>query len=62
MDPGKKETMLKIITDYLRKTPPWILMVHIFYIAMVSLILSTAYVISFHWASLVKIYEEAHSI
>lgn len=54
--------MLKIITDYLRKTPPWILMVHIVYISMVSLVLSTSYVISFHYESIVKIYEEAHDV
>lgn len=62
MESSKKETMLKIIVDYLRKTPPWILMVHIVYIAAVSLVLSTAYVISFHYEGLVRLYEEAHDV
>lgn len=38
------------------------LLVHILYIAVISAIFSTAYVISFHFTSLVSVYEEAHSI
>lgn len=62
MDVAKKEAMLKIVVDYLRKTPPWLLLVHLVYIAAIAAVLSVSYVVSFHWQSLVKIYEEAHSI
>lgn len=62
MDDDKKETMLATAVEYLRTTPPWMLVVHLVYIAVVAATLSTAYVISFHWPTLVKIYEEAHSV
>lgn len=38
------------------------LAVHLIYISTASIFISSAYVISFHWDSLVRIYEEAHSI
>lgn len=62
MEDEKRETMLRVAVDYLRSTPPWMLAVHLAYIASVTAILSMAYVVSFHWPTLVKIYEEAHSV
>ncbi len=38
------------------------LAVHLIYISIASIFLSSAYVVSFHWDSLIRIYEEAHSI
>lgn len=38
------------------------LSIHLAYIASVAAVLSMAYVISFHWPTLVKIYDEAHSV
>ena len=38
------------------------LAIHFLYIAMVSMVFATAYVVAFHFTSLVSVYEEAHSI
>ena len=50
------------ILKYLSRTSPFMLAVHLIYISTASIFISSAYVISFHWDSLVRIYEEAHSI
>ena len=50
------------ILRYLSKTSAFMLAVHLIYIGTASIFISSAYVISFHWESLVRIYEEAHSI
>jgi len=50
------------ILRYLSKTSAFMLAVHLIYIGTASIFISSAYVISFHWDSLVRIYEEAHSI
>lgn len=58
----KKETLVAIFIAYLRATSPIMLFVHLFYVAALLAMLSTSYVIAFHWTSLVRIYDEAHSI
>jgi hypothetical protein len=50
------------ILKYLSRTSPFMLAVHLIYISIASIFLSSAYVVSFHWDSLIRIYEEAHSI
>jgi hypothetical protein len=50
------------ILKYLSRTSPFMLAVHLIYISIASMFLSSAYVVSFHWDSLIRIYEEAHSI
>ena len=62
LDQQKQATIAKVVADYLAKTKPVMLLVHVLYIAVISTIFSAAYVISFHFTSLVSIYEEAHSI
>lgn len=62
IDDRTKLTMLQILLDYLTKTQPLRLVVHMLYIVIVCTALSVSYVIAFHWTSLVDIYEEAHNI
>lgn len=51
-------TMLQIIIEYLTTTPPWLLMVHLFYMGMVCVFISSSYITAFHWSSLVQLYED----
>ena len=59
---SKSVPVVDSILRYLSRTSPFMLAVHLIYIGTASIFLSCAYVISFHWESLVRIYEEAHSI
>lgn len=61
-DDRTKLTMLQILLDYLTKTPPARLFIHMIYIAIVCIALSGSYVVAFHWTSLIEIYQEAHNI
>ena len=54
--------ILDALLKYLSKTPPLMLAVHLIYISTASIFISMAYVVSFHWESLVRLYEEAHDI
>ena len=57
-----KPTMLQLILEYLSKTPPLTLMVHMVYIGMVCMFLSMSYIAAFRWSSIVQLYEDAHDI
>lgn len=57
-----KLTMLQIVLDYLARTSPLSLFVHMIYIGMVCCFLSLSYIMAFHWTSLVEIYREAHNV
>ena len=62
MDEQKQATLAQVAVDYLSRTRPIMLLVHLIYIAAVTAIFATAYVVAFHFTSLISIYEEAHSI
>lgn len=62
MDEQKQATLAQVVTDYLTNTRPLMLVVHLVYIAAITAVFSTAYVVAFHFTSLVSVYEEAHSI
>lgn len=55
-------TIAQVAVDYLSNTRPIMLVVHLFYIAAITAVFSTAYVVAFHFTSLISVYEEAHSI
>jgi len=57
-----KPTMLQILVEYLTKTSPGLLILHLFYIMMVCASLSFSYVMAFHWATVVQIYTDAHDV
>ena len=62
LDEQKQATLAQIAVDYLTRTRPLMLAVHLIYTTAITAIFATAYVIAFHFTSLVSIYEEAHSI
>lgn len=62
MATSKAIPVVDSILRYLSRTSPLMLAVHLVYISTASIFISSAYVVSFHWDSLVRIYEEAHSI
>lgn len=62
MDEQKQVTIAQVAVDYLSNTRPIMLVVHLFYIAAITAVFSTAYVVAFHFTSLISVYEEAHSI
>jgi hypothetical protein len=62
VDAQKQATIAAVLADYLTNTRPVILLVHVLYITVITAIFSIAYVISFHFTTLVSVYEEAHSI
>jgi hypothetical protein len=55
-------TTIEAILHYLVNTKPWILLVHLFYIIMVCMALSAAYVVTFHWGSVFGIYAQAYDL
>ena len=58
-DSSSKPTMLQIIIKYLTDTPPWLLIIHLFYIGTICSFLSISYIAAFHWPSIVQVYEES---
>jgi hypothetical protein len=52
----KKLSMLQILVDYLKTTHPVSLVVHMIYIAVVCAILSTSYIVAFHWTDVVQMH------
>lgn len=62
-DDGKmKLSMLQILIEYLTKTSPLSLLVHMIYIIFMCTTLSLSYILAFHWTSVIEIYREAHDI
>lgn len=59
---SKSIPVLDSILNYLSRTSPVMLLLHLIYISTASIFIGGAYVIGFHWDSIVRIYEEAHSI
>ena len=57
-----KPTAAQLLFGYLSDTKPLMLILHLIYIIMVCIALSTSYVIAFHWTAAVQIYTEAHDI
>lgn len=51
-----KLSMLQILVDYLKTTPPLNLIVHMIYITVICAILSASYLVSFHWNDLATLY------
>ena len=51
-------TMLQLMIEYLTDTPPWKLLIHLFYMGTICFFLSTSYIFAFHWTSIIQIYEE----
>jgi hypothetical protein len=59
---ANKLKVLQILVNYLTKTKPVLLFVHLLWIMMVCGFLSVTYVISFHFTSLLSVYQDAHNI
>lgn len=51
-----KLSMLQILVDYLKTTPPLNLIVHMIYITVICAILSASYIAAFHWNDVVTLY------
>jgi hypothetical protein len=49
-------SMLQILVDYLKTTHPLNLIIHMIYITVICGILSTSYVMAFHWNDVVTMY------
>jgi hypothetical protein len=58
----KSTTMLILVIGYLKTTPIWKLFLHALFLGIVSLTFSAAYLISFHFNSVLTVYDEAHSV
>jgi hypothetical protein len=58
----EKQNIIQILFGYLSTTAPVRMFLHLIWITCVCMILSCAYVISFHFTSLLHIYQEAHNI
>lgn len=51
-----KLSMLRILVDYLKSTPPLNLIIHMIYITVICGILSASYILAFHWNDVVTFY------
>ncbi len=51
-----KLSMLQLVLDYLKTTPPLNLIIHMIYITVICAILSASYIAAFHWNDIVTLY------
>lgn len=58
----KKTGMIELVLNYFSTTPPILLLFHLAWLIVASCALSSAYILAFHFTSVVSIYREAHSI
>lgn len=59
---NEKKRLAEVFIGYLTSTPPYLMLFHLFWLVVASAALSGAYVVSFHFTSVLGIYQEAHSI
>ncbi len=57
-----KKSMLEVFINYLSKTPPKLLFIHLFWMIIASCVLSASYIAAFHFTSVLAIYNEVHSV
>ena len=62
MADDNKVSIIKFFLEYLNNTRPVMLFVHLIWIMLMSLILSSSYILAFNFTKLVDLYQEAHSI
>lgn len=62
MENNIKKNVLEIFLNYLTHTPVYILFLHLIWIILVSGVVSTSYILAFHFSSLVNFYREAHDV
>jgi hypothetical protein len=58
----QKTTLAQILVQYLTNTKPWMLFVHLLWLAIVCVILGITYIGAFHTTDLLNVYQEAHNI
>ena len=54
-------SLVNLLVTYFARTPAWMLPLHLIYIIIVCLSLTTAYIIAFHWTSILEEYRDAHN-
>lgn len=59
---ARQVSIIEIFLNYLSRTKPILLIFHLIWMLTACSILSVSYVLAFHFASLVHIYDEAHNI
>ena len=59
---NQKTTLAQLLVQYLTNTKPWVLLVHLLWLASVCVILSVTYIGAFHTTDLINFYQEAHNI
>ena len=59
---AQKTNLAQILVQYLANTKPWLLLVHLIWLASVCIILSVTYIGAFHTTDLLNFYQEAHNI
>jgi len=59
---GQTKSVVEIFLRYLSRTRPGLLFLHLIWLIVASCALSTSYIVAFHFTSLLRIYEEAHSV
>lgn len=57
-----KPSVMEVLLNYLKSTPPLLLLVHLIYIMIICATLSFSYVVAFHWSNLIQIYQDAHDV
>lgn len=59
---NEKRSLPELFFTYLTITRPLILLFHLIWLLLASCVLSTAYILAFHFTSVVSIYKDAHSV
>lgn len=58
----KKKSIIEIILDYVSRTSPGLLFLHLIWIIIAVGMLSVSYIVAFHFTSVLSIYREAHDV
>jgi len=60
--PTERNGILSVLIKYLSSTAPIILIFHLIWFIIVCFILSSTYVVAFHFTNLISLYEQAHNV
>lgn len=62
MDKDTKKNILEIFLGYLTNTSPKLLFLHLLWLIIASCTLSTSYIMTFHFTSVLNVWKQAHDI
>ena len=59
---NKRAPLIESFLNYLSRTKPILLLVHLIFVSVICAVLSMTYIVSFHFTSILAVYQEAHDV